>query len=168
VGFGLGSEQLEDFFQDWVYCGVSVGAGTICLLRGVAVRRERLAWTLMGIGLFAWAAGDIAWTLLMADDPSPPYPSVSDFLYLAFYPASYASLLLVARSRTDSFRSSLWLDGAIAGLTVAGRRRPCGRWRGWCARATSASTAAAIRTGCAETRSRSGPALSPCAMPSTP
>ena len=40
-------------------------------------------------------------------------------LYLAFYPASYASLLLLARSRTDSFRSSLWLDGAIAGLTVA-------------------------------------------------
>ena len=40
-------------------------------------------------------------------------------LYLAFYPASYTSLLLLARSRTDSFRSSLWLDGAIAALTVA-------------------------------------------------
>ena len=40
-------------------------------------------------------------------------------LYLSFYPASYASLLLLARSRTDSFRSSLWLDGAIAALTVA-------------------------------------------------
>ena len=40
-------------------------------------------------------------------------------LYLAFYPASYAALLLLARSRTDSFRSSLWLDGGIAALTVA-------------------------------------------------
>ena len=40
-------------------------------------------------------------------------------LYLAFYPASYTSLLVLARSRTDSFRSSLWLDGAIAALTVA-------------------------------------------------
>ena len=44
---------------------------------------------------------------------------MSDLLYLVFYPLSYAALLLVARSRTDSFRSSLWLDGAIAGLTVA-------------------------------------------------
>ena len=119
VAFGVGSEQHEDFFQDWVYCAVSVGAGTICLLRGVAVRRERAAWIVMGIGLFAWAGGDITWTVLIAGDPSPPYPSISDFLYLVFYPASYASLLLLARSRTDSFRSSLWLDGAIAGLTVA-------------------------------------------------
>jgi two-component system cell cycle response regulator len=73
----------------------------------------------MGAGLLAWAAGEVAWTVLLADDPDPPYPSVADVLYLSFYPASYTSLLLLARSRTDSFRSSLWLDGAIAALTVA-------------------------------------------------
>jgi diguanylate cyclase (GGDEF)-like protein len=119
IAFGLGSPGLDDFFQDFVYCGVSVAAGTMCLLRGVAVRHERAAWLIMGVGLLAWAGGDITWTLLLADDPNPPYPSVSDLLYLAFYPASYAALLLVARSRTDSFRSSLWLDGAVAGLTVS-------------------------------------------------
>jgi two-component system cell cycle response regulator len=119
VGFGVGSPGLDNFFQDWVYCGVSVGAGAMCVVRGLAVRRERAAWLVMGAGVFAWAGGDITWTVLLANDPNPPYPSISDFLYLAFYPASYASLLLVARSRTDSFRSSLWLDGAIAGLTVA-------------------------------------------------
>ena len=119
VAVGLGSPGLDDFFQDWVYCGVTVGAGAMCVLRGLTVRRERLAWLVMGAGVFAWAGGDITWTLLLANDPNPPYPSLSDFLYLAFYPASYASLLLVARSRTQSFRSSLWLDGAIAGLTVA-------------------------------------------------
>jgi two-component system, cell cycle response regulator len=119
VALGLASPDLDDFFQDWVFCGVSVCAGLMCFVRGIAVRRERMAWLVMGVGLFAWAGGDITWTVLLADDPSPPYPSVSDFLYLVFYPASYAALLLVARSRTDSFRSSLWLDGAIAGLTVA-------------------------------------------------
>jgi two-component system, cell cycle response regulator len=119
VAFGLGSPGLDDFFQDWVYCGVTVGAGAMCVMRGLAVRRERVAWLVMGAGVFAWAGGDITWTLLLANDPNPPYPSLSDFLYLAFYPASYASLLLVARSRTQSFRSSLWLDGAIGGLTVA-------------------------------------------------
>jgi two-component system cell cycle response regulator len=119
AAFGLGGAALETFFQDWVYCGVSVGAGLLCTIRGIAIRRERAAWLVMGAGLFAWAAGDISWTLMLSDDPNPPYPSVSDVLYLLFYPASYTSLLLVARSRMESWRSSLWLDGAIAALTVA-------------------------------------------------
>ena len=91
----------------------------MCLLRGVAVRQERAAWLVMGVGLLAWAGGDITWTLLLANDPDPPYPSVSDLLYLMFYPASYVRCCCLARSRTDSFRTSLWLDGAVAGLTVA-------------------------------------------------
>ena len=119
IGLGMGGANLDDFFQDWVYCGVSVAAGAMCLLRGIAVREERAAWLVMGFGLLAWAGGDITWTLFLASDPDPPYPSGSDLLYLTFYPASYISLLLVARSRVASFRSSLWLDGAIAGLTVA-------------------------------------------------
>jgi two-component system, cell cycle response regulator len=119
IAFWHGSEGVDNFFQDWVYCGATVGAGAMCALRGVAIPKERLAWLVMGAGLLAWAAGDITWTVLLADDPSPPYPSVSDVLYLAFYPASYASLLLVARSRAEAWRSSLWLDGAIAALTVA-------------------------------------------------
>jgi diguanylate cyclase (GGDEF)-like protein len=116
---GLGSPALDDLFQDWVYCGLIVAAAAMCLLRAVAVQEERAAWLVMGLGLMAWAAGQVAWILVYTDDPTPPYPSVADVLCLAFYPASYASLLLLARSRTNSFRSSLWLDGAIAGLTVA-------------------------------------------------
>ena len=116
---GLGSPELDDLFQNWVYCGLIVAAAAICVLRAVAVREERAAWLVMGLGLMAWAAGEVTWTLVYADDPAPPYPSAADVLYLAFYPASYTSLLLLARSRTDTFRSSLWLDGAVAGLTVA-------------------------------------------------
>ncbi len=119
VAFGLGSPGLDGLFDDYVYTGLIFAAGAICLARGFAVREERAAWLVMGVGLIAWAAGEVAWTVLIADDPAPPYPSVADVLYLSFYPASYTSLLLLARSRTDSFRSSLWLDGAIAALTVA-------------------------------------------------
>ena len=119
VGLGLGASTLDTFFQSWVYCGVSVAAGAMCLLRAFAVPEERIAWLAMGFALLSWAGGDITWALFLANDPDPPYPSVSDLLYLAFYPASYVALLLLARSRVASFRSSLWLDGAIAGLTVA-------------------------------------------------
>ncbi len=96
-----------------------MAAGAICVTRALAFREERAAWLVMGAGLLAWAAGEVTWTTLIADNPDPPYPSVADVLYLSFYPASYTALLLLARSRTDSFRSSLWLDGAIAALTVA-------------------------------------------------
>jgi diguanylate cyclase (GGDEF)-like protein len=119
TAFGLGSPELDGFFQHWVYCGLIVAAGVVCVTRAIAVQEERAAWILMGLGLVAWAAGEVTWTLVYADVGNPPYPSAADVLYLAFYPASYASLLLLARSRTDSFRSSLWLDGAIAALTVA-------------------------------------------------
>ena len=119
TALGWGSPELDGFFQDWVYCGLIVAAGAACVTRAVVVPEERAAWLVMGIGLVAWAAGEITWTLVYANDPNPPYPSVADVLYLTFYPASYTSLLLLARSRTDSFRSSLWLDGAIAALTVA-------------------------------------------------
>ena len=79
---------------------------------GVAVREERLAWLVMGAGLLAWAGGEITWTLMLANDPNPPYPSVADALYLAFYPGELLRRSCsLARSRTESFRSSLWLDG---------------------------------------------------------
>jgi two-component system, cell cycle response regulator len=119
TAFGLGSPELDGFFQDWVYCGLVIAAGAACLVRAVVLREERAAWVVMGLGLLAWAAGELTWTLLYAAKPDPSSPSVADVLHLSFYPASYTSLLLLARSRTDSFRSSLWLDGAIAALTVA-------------------------------------------------
>ena len=119
TAFGLGSPKLDRFFQDWVYCALVSAAGVACVMRAVVVREERAAWTVMGLGLLAWAAGEVTWTLLYSNDPDPASPSAADVMYLSFYPASYASLLLLARSRTDSFRNSLWLDGAIAALTVA-------------------------------------------------
>ena len=119
TAFELGSPELDDFFENWVYCGLTLAAGGACVARALAVEDERAAWLVMGLGLIAWTVGEIVWISFVADDPSRPYPAVSDILQLSFYPASYTALLLLARSRTDAFRSSLWLDGAIAALTVA-------------------------------------------------
>ena len=91
----------------------------MCLARSFAVREERAAWLVMGIGLLGWAAGEVTWTLVLTDDPDPPYPSAGDVLQLAFYPASYTSLLLLARSRTDP-------SAAASGSTAPSRRS---RWQ---------------------------------------
>jgi len=77
------------------------------------------AWLVAGLGVALWLGGELYWTLALADSDSPPTPSLSDPLYLAFYVASYVTLLLLIRSRLAALRPSLWLDGAIAALAVA-------------------------------------------------
>ncbi len=44
---------------------------------------------------------------------------MADVLWLSFYAATYASIVLHARDRVRSAPSSLWLDGAIVGMVVA-------------------------------------------------
>ena len=47
---------------------------------------------------------------------NPPYPSVADAFYLAFYPACYVGLMLLVRSRLSEFGITLWFDGAMAAI----------------------------------------------------
>src|SRR5262245_14980404 len=117
--FGLGGDATDTFFEDYLYNALMLAAAAACILRAVVVREERLAWSVMGAGLALWTAGELYWTLVLANLDEPPFPSVADYLYLAFYPASYVCLLLLIRSRIGAFRQSLWLDGAIGALAVA-------------------------------------------------
>jgi hypothetical protein len=34
----------------------------------------------------SWAIGTVIWDLHFSSDPHPPYPTVSDVLWLAWYP----------------------------------------------------------------------------------
>jgi two-component system, cell cycle response regulator len=105
--------------EDWLNNGLVLAATAGCLLRAALVVEERAAWLAFGLGLAAWAAGDLYFTLVEADLRSPPVPSFSDFCYLAFYPASYIGLFLLVRHRLREFPFSLWLDGLIGALAVA-------------------------------------------------
>jgi two-component system, cell cycle response regulator len=118
LGLGLGGSGLDWLFDDFVYNGLMLSAAVACLLRAALVRRERLPWLVVGIGLLSWVGGEIYWTAKLADLTSPPTPSIADALYLGFYPASYVALVLLLRSRTPHLPRSVWLDGAIAALAV--------------------------------------------------
>jgi two-component system, cell cycle response regulator len=118
LGLGLGGSNLDWLFNDFVYNGLIASAAAACLLRAALVCEERLPWLVMGLGIVSSLAGEVYWTLALADLDEPPYPSIADALYLGFYPASYVALVLLVRSRVGSFSRSLWLDGAIAALAV--------------------------------------------------
>ena len=81
------------------------------------VKEERDVWTLLAVGVACWTLGDILWSVAYAGNP--PFPSVADAFYLAFYPPTYLALVLLVRHRISRFNASVWLDGLAAFLTVA-------------------------------------------------
>jgi hypothetical protein len=116
VGTDLAGERVTAAFLDYLYNALLFAGAAFCLWRAAVVKEERRAWTIMGAGIVSWTVADIVWTVLYADAPNAPYPSVADALWLAWYPASFAVLVLLVRSRIVSFRASLWLDGVIGAL----------------------------------------------------
>src|SRR3954453_13730669 len=112
-------DGLDGFFNDWVYNGLVLVAAASAMLRAVRVRTDRVAWLLIGTALALWAAAEITSTVYVAKLPTPPYPSISDAMWLAFYPASYIALVLLVRGHArGKLRAGLWLDGLVAALTV--------------------------------------------------
>jgi diguanylate cyclase (GGDEF)-like protein len=99
--------QLVDAFEIVMALG--------CLASACAQRTDRVAAVALGAGLLAWALGDVLWTV----EGSPSGPSAADAFYIAFYPLAYLALVTFIRSRSRRYQSTVWLDGAIAGLGAA-------------------------------------------------
>jgi len=102
----------------WMHLVVmAVGAG-LCLARAASQPRERTAWTLIGLGLAAWIAGETYFTLVLWDDASPPVPSPADAGYLLLPPLMFTGIVLLLRSRVRGLPRMLWVDGVTAALAV--------------------------------------------------
>ena len=114
---GIGERGLAHPGWKIAYNGLIFTAALVCVL--CAPRGERRVWSLVGVGVAAWAVGNTYWTFALVDLESPPYPSISDAFWLAFYPPVYLALILLVRARVARFRTSLWVDGAIGALAVA-------------------------------------------------
>ena len=64
--------------------------------------------------------GNVYCVLVFADPSNPPVPSAADLFYLAEYPMMFLALGLLIRNRAIGFRPSLWIDGLVATLSIAG------------------------------------------------
>jgi diguanylate cyclase (GGDEF)-like protein len=115
----LGSSSLQDFFGRWVYDAVVLGAAAAVLARSFAVSTERRAWLALGIGLFGWALGQAYYSVVLYYASPAPFPSPSDALFLAFYPATYLGLVLLLRARVAHLEALAWVDGLIGALAAA-------------------------------------------------
>lgn len=119
AAFGFGGPEIKAFFDTWVYDGLMLGAAAACLARALRVRRDRFAWAAIGLGLTAWAGGEIYYSLALVGAETVPIPSVADACYLAFYPLTYLGLILLVRTRVGAVSGAQWLDGVIVGSAIA-------------------------------------------------
>jgi len=105
----------NDVLQDAVY----LLAALLVLARAAARRQDRGAWLLMGGGLSCYAAGTVYWVAVVVKIDPPPYPSLCDVMWLAYYPFAYAAVVRLLRARQSGIGASTWLDGLIAAACAA-------------------------------------------------
>lgn len=77
----------------------------------------------------AYAVGNAVYLLFVAGLDPEPFPSVSDPLWLPFYPLAYAAGVLLLRRSVPRWHASMWLDGlvvtsGVAAVVVAAFLRP--------------------------------------------
>ena len=114
----LGLQAAQGFFENWLYDALLAGAAVLVLARAALVREERAAWLVLGLGLGAWAGGVIEATV-RPDFAAGGFPTTVDLLWLAYYPAAYAALVLLLRRRVQRFYVSLWVDGLVGALALS-------------------------------------------------
>ena len=75
--------------------------------------RERLAWTLVGMGLLLWGFGESFWRYYILTNQSP-FPSYADIGYSALPPLVFVGLLILPTSGVGSRRLLMLLDSLIS------------------------------------------------------
>jgi two-component system, cell cycle response regulator len=118
-GLGVAHPELDRLFDDWIYNGLMLGAALACVARALVVPRDRAAWLLLGAAALAWSSGDLYYTLFLAEVAAPPLPSVSDALFLSFYPAAFVGMALLVKRNVSEFHVTLWLDALIGALATS-------------------------------------------------
>ena len=110
--------QLGPVFGDYAHNVIELLAGFLCLAGAWQARREQTAWLLIGIGVLAWALGNLYYTVVLYELEAPPIPSPADVGFLLFPVLTGAGVFALVRARTRNLPITLWIDGAIAALAV--------------------------------------------------
>jgi diguanylate cyclase len=114
--FNLGGSSA--FLEEWIPDVVVGVAAGLCLARAAHERHGRLAWLAFGAGLACWSAGSLLWSARYAGNQNPPYPTISDALWLAWYPFTGLGVALLIRLHVKRFELHRWIDGVAVMLIV--------------------------------------------------
>ena len=110
---------LAEAIDRWYAALVPMLGGLALCLRGSAAGRGGRQWTLIGIALISWGAGDMWYSIVFWNLDEVPFPSIADVFWLLFFPLAMAGVAALAATQTRSDRPGLsLLDGLIGGLAM--------------------------------------------------
>jgi two-component system cell cycle response regulator len=115
----LGVLALSESVSEALYLLILSGSTIVCAARALCVRDERTPWLVLATSIGFWTAGDLLFLILYGMNGTPPFPNVTDGLYLTTYVCFYVGIVLLLSARLRPFSRSRWLDGLVAGLTLA-------------------------------------------------
>jgi diguanylate cyclase (GGDEF)-like protein len=119
AGMGVGDDLPARLVGDWLLIAIQAGGVAAAVVGALRAERGRPVWWVIAAALVMWTAAQLIWVLAYRDMPAPPYPSVSDGLWLGCYPLYYVALTLLLRDRVRGLPASMWLDGLIGALALA-------------------------------------------------
>ena len=119
---GWGGESHRKLISDAWFLPLSLGGAIFAWRTARASRtdaRTRQAWIILGAAFLCYWIGDTLWFYFENFRSSPPFPSLADAGYLAFYPLLMIGLLrfpVAARGKVD--RAKFWLDSSTVLLSA--------------------------------------------------
>jgi hypothetical protein len=113
--FNVGPDWL---FDNWIHNIILGACAALVLARAAFEPIARKAWLAFGTALLLWFLGSVAWTVVYAGNPDPPYPSFADVLWLAWYPLLAVGIYYLIRVRVPQFELHRWIDGIAVTLLV--------------------------------------------------
>ncbi len=119
VTAGVGNAIGSPGWAAWLAGAVWLGAALVCLIRARTLADDRAAWWAItaaaACALVARTGHAIAYGL----GPEATWLTVADASWLAFYPLTYAAIVLMMRRRVKEFTATNWVDSLVAGLAAA-------------------------------------------------
>jgi len=116
---GTPGNILRLVFIEFIHDALMVAGAGLCFVGASRNPRERVAWSLFGMGLIFYAAGDIIWTVIYAGVQPVPQVCVSDLLWLLWYPCTLAGIVVLVRARVRYIAVPEVVDGVILGVVAA-------------------------------------------------
>ncbi len=112
---GIGGEGIHTYLDSWVTCCAEWLVALLSLVGALRAERNRTAWLLVAAAIVAWALGDTIWAI--RGDPQG-VATISDALWLMWYPFLVAALVVLVRDRVPRFELHRWIDGVVVMLVV--------------------------------------------------
>ena len=100
----------------WGVAAFELLCSALVIVRGLTHERDRAFGLWLGLGMAAWAAGDVAMTVETLHGATPATLSVANILWYGFFPLAYVGVMVLMRRDVRRFTVAHYLDGVVACL----------------------------------------------------